>query len=107
MTTYNSSIWKTGFTFVESPRWHDNAFWFSDFHDRNVYRVSGEGEPEVVVEVPGEPSGLGWLPDGRLLVVSMMDRKLMRLDPDGLKECIPGCIDALGYAAGDRSAVQT
>ena len=86
MTTFKSSVWKTGFTFAESPRWHDNAFWFSDFHDCAVYRVEGEGAPEVVTRVPGEPSGLGWLPDGRLLVVSMTDRKLMRLDPDGLKE---------------------
>ena len=86
MTTYKSSVWKTGFTFAESPRWHDGAFWFSDFHDYTVYRIEGDGEPEVVVKVPGESSGLGWLPDGRLLVVSMTDRKIMRLDPDGLTE---------------------
>ena len=85
MVTYQSSVWKKGFTFAESPRWHDGAFWFSDFHDCKVYRVEGEEEPEAVAEVPGEPSGLGWLPDGRLLVVSMIDRKLMRIDPDGLK----------------------
>ena len=45
-----------------------------------------EGHLRMVVAVPNKPSGLGWLPDGRLLVVSMLDNKLMRLDPDGLKE---------------------
>ena len=86
MTTIKSSVWKTGFTFAESPRWHDGAFWFSDFHDCTVFRIQDNGAPEAILEVPGEPSGLGWLPDGRLLVVSMIDRKLMRLDPDGLNE---------------------
>ena len=86
MNSRKASVWKRGFTFAESPRWHDGAFWFSDFHAHTVYRVAGDGSLEAVVEVPGEPSGLGWLPDGRLLVVSMTDRKLMRLDPDGLKE---------------------
>lgn len=86
MATIKSAVWKTGFTFAESPRWHDDALWFSDFHDCTVYRVEGDATPEAVAQVPGEPSGLGWLPDGRLLVVSMTDRKLMRLDPDGLKE---------------------
>ena len=51
-----------------------------------MYRVDENGQPEPIVEVPGEPSGLGWLPDGRLLVVSMHDRKIMRLDSDGLTE---------------------
>ncbi len=86
MTTYISTVWHSGFRFAESPRWHEEAFWFSDFHDHMVYRVVGEKAPQPVVEVPGEPSGLGWLPDGRLLVVSMQDRKLMRLDPGGLTE---------------------
>lgn len=86
MNSRKASVWKSGFTFAESPRWHDGAFWFSDFHAHTVYRVETDGSLEAVVEVPGEPSGLGWLPDGRLLVVSMTDRRLMRLDPDGLKE---------------------
>ena len=85
MATYQTSPWLSGFRFAESPRWHDNAFWFSDFHDNTVYRVLGDSKPEPMARVPGEPSGIGWLPDGRLLVVSMTDRKLLRLDPDGLR----------------------
>ncbi len=72
--------------FAEAPRWHNNELWFSDFYTHQVMRIDRDGRAHVVVEVPGQPSGLGWLPDGRLLVVSMVNRKLMRLDPTGLVE---------------------
>lgn len=72
--------------FAEAPRWHDGELWFSDFFTHQVMRVDRDGRAHVVVEVANQPSGLGWLPDGRLLVVSMLDRKLMRLDPTGLVE---------------------
>jgi sugar lactone lactonase YvrE len=75
-----------GLCFPEGPRWHDGRFWFSDMHAKRVLRAGMDGRAEVVVEVPERPSGLGWLPDGRLLVVSMYDRRLMRLDPMGLTE---------------------
>ena len=48
--------------------------------------VDLDGKAETIVEVPGVPSGLGWLPDGRLLVVSITERRLLRLDPGGLAE---------------------
>jgi sugar lactone lactonase YvrE len=73
-----------GIVFGEGPRWHDGAFWFSDIGAGAVHRVSPEGALERIVDVPGRPSGLGWLPDGRLLVVSMHERRLMRLDDTGL-----------------------
>ena len=75
-----------GLTFPEGPRWHDGKLWFSDMHAGAVLSVDASGKSEVMVEVPNAPSGLGWLPDGRLLVVSMTDRRLLRLDPDGLTE---------------------
>lgn len=74
----------SGLAFPESPRWHQGALWFSDFYDHRVCRVTADGRAETVAEVPGQPSGLGWLPDGRLLVVSMNDRRLMRLDGGSL-----------------------
>jgi sugar lactone lactonase YvrE len=49
-------------------------------HDFHVVRVAPDGSSERVLHVPGRPSGLGWLPDGRMLVVSMEDRKLLRFD---------------------------
>ncbi len=73
-----------GLCFPEGPRWHAGKFWFSDMHAQRVMRVDATGRAELVVEVPQNPSGLGWLPDGRLLVVSMNDRRLLRLDPSGL-----------------------
>jgi len=75
-----------GLGFPEGPRWHDGKLWFSDMHARKVMTVDLEGHAETIVEVPNQPSGLGWLPHGRLLVVSMIDRRLLRLDPTGLTE---------------------
>jgi sugar lactone lactonase YvrE len=73
-----------GLAFPEGPRWRDGRLWFSDMHADVVLTVDLAGRSERVATVPGQPSGLGWLPDGRLLVVSMTDRRLLRLDPGGL-----------------------
>ena len=75
-----------GLEFPEGPRWHDGKLWFSDMGTNQVMTVDLDGNAETVVEVQGQPSGLGWLPDERLLVVSMTDRRLLRLDPHGLVE---------------------
>jgi sugar lactone lactonase YvrE len=72
-----------GLAFAEGPRWHDGRLWYSDMHRRVVEAVGLDGRVETMVEVPDDPSGLGWLPDGRLLVVAMRDRRLLRLEPDG------------------------
>lgn len=74
----------TGFTFTEGPRWHDNRWWFSDFYTQTIYSMQQDGsDVREEVRVPAQPSGLGWLPDGRLLYVSMKDRKVMRRERDG------------------------
>ncbi|MDH3704509.1 MAG: SMP-30/gluconolactonase/LRE family protein [Acidimicrobiia bacterium] len=73
-----------GVDFGEGPRWRDGSLWYSDFYQYAVYRVSETGLREV--EVGGltqQPSGLGWLPDGRLLIVSMLDRRVLRRELDG------------------------
>lgn len=67
-----------GLAFPEGPRWHDGALYFSDMHDGIIWRLTPEGVAAKVAEVPGLPSGLGWLPDGSLCVVSMTDRFLLR-----------------------------
>ncbi|MFI6599074.1 SMP-30/gluconolactonase/LRE family protein [Nonomuraea sp. NPDC050536] len=69
----------SGGAFFEGPRWHDGRLWVSDFWRHEVYAVSPSGDTETVASVPGSPSGLGWLPDGSLLVVSMTDNKLLRV----------------------------
>jgi sugar lactone lactonase YvrE len=75
-----------GLAFAEGPRWRDGKLWFSDMHDHTVKTLTPDGACEDVVFVENDPSGLGWLPDGRLLVVSMRDRRLLRLDEEGLSE---------------------
>jgi sugar lactone lactonase YvrE len=64
--------------FFEGPRWHEGTWWVSDFYRRTVSRVTPDGAEAVVVEVEGQPSGLGWLPDGSLVVVSMKDHRVLR-----------------------------
>ena len=73
----------TDVAFGEAPRWRDGKLWWSDMHGGQVCRLSN-GVVEKVCEVPGRPSGLGWLPDGRMLVVSMIDKLLLRMEPDGV-----------------------
>ncbi|MFX1326908.1 MAG: SMP-30/gluconolactonase/LRE family protein [Promethearchaeota archaeon] len=75
-----------GLGFTESPRWHNDKLWFSDMEGHKVMTVDLEGNPDTIIEMLNRPSGLGWLPDERLLIVSMEDRRLFRLDPDGLTE---------------------
>ena len=72
-----------GLCFGEGPRWHEGRLWLSDMHAYTVLAVDLDGKREDVLEVSGKPSGLGWLPDGRLLVVSMNDRQLLRREPSG------------------------
>jgi len=73
-----------GFSFLEGPRWREGALYCSDMGAGRVVRIDpATGAAEALAVVPESPSGLGWLPDGRLLVVSMRDRRLLRLEPDG------------------------
>jgi sugar lactone lactonase YvrE len=72
-----------GGTFFESPRWHDGRWWVSDFYRHLVLTVDADGKVEEQLTVEGRPSGMGWLPDGSLLVVSMLDHRLLRRAPDG------------------------
>ena len=92
-----------GLVFGEGPRWRGERLWFSDMHGGAVHTVDVHGRLETVVEVPGRrPSGLGFLPDGSLLVVSMLEREILRWDgvdltvhadlrplvPDGLNDMV-------------------
>lgn len=72
-----------GFTYLECPRWHDGRLWVSDFYTHQVVAVDANGRVECVAQVPQQPSGLGFLPDGRALIVSMRDRRILRREPSG------------------------
>jgi sugar lactone lactonase YvrE len=73
----------TGLAFGEGPRWRAGRLWISDMHAHEVLTVGLDGARTTVCEVANRPSGLGWLPDGRMLVVSMTDRRVLRREPDG------------------------
>ncbi len=73
-----------GFGFLEGPRWRDGRLWMSDMSQGKVFTLGLDGGVETVVEVPGQPSGLGFLPDRTPLIVSMKDRRLLRLEDGGL-----------------------
>jgi sugar lactone lactonase YvrE len=99
-----------GLVFAEAPRRHDGRLYFSDMHAQQVIALSANGEHEVIAVVPNDPSGLGWLPDGRMLIVSMRDRRVLRQEPDGTLvehanlwdlapyHCNDMVVDALGRA---------
>lgn len=69
--------------FGEGPRWRDGRLWFSDFHAHAVKSVSLAGDLRTEFTLDDRPSGLGWMPDGSMLVVSMEKRAVLRRMPDG------------------------
>ena len=77
------TVLSEGGAFFESPRWNEGRWWVSDFYRRTVFTVSAAGREAAVVEVEHQPSGLGWMPDGSLLIVSMKDRRVLRRRGDG------------------------
>jgi len=97
MSSRTPAVVLEGLAFPEGPRWHDGHLVFSDQHDRRVVRMDGTGKAETLVEVPQQPSGLGWLPDGRMLIVSMLDRRVLRLEAGQLVEHA----DLAGIATGE------
>ncbi|MCB1743913.1 MAG: SMP-30/gluconolactonase/LRE family protein, partial [Gammaproteobacteria bacterium] len=75
-----------GLSFPEGPRWHQGRLYFSDFYQHGVFALDTEGQVQRVVTVDHQPSGLGWMPDGRMLIVSMLDRRLLCFDGKVLRE---------------------
>lgn len=109
MAELTTSVLVEGLRFPEGPRWHDGRLIFSDQHDAKVWSLTPAGELAKVIDVPNRPSGLGWDPQGRMLIVSMDDRRLLRLDGDTLTEvadlsslatwhCNDMVVDAVGRA---------
>ena len=79
----NGEIILDGLRFPESPRWHGGSLWLSEKRAGRVLRVAPDGAVTTVAEVPGGPGGIGWLPTGEMLVVSMADCRLLRAGPGG------------------------
>ncbi|HEX2355593.1 MAG TPA: SMP-30/gluconolactonase/LRE family protein [Micromonosporaceae bacterium] len=76
-------ILMAGLAMGESPRWHQDRLWFSDMGTNEVVAVDIKGNQELIAHVPAMPMGTGWLPDGRLLIVSSRDGVVLRREPDG------------------------
>lgn len=90
----------TGLTFTEGPRWHNSALWFSDFYTQCVYRLDGENKLTRVVEVPQRPSGLGWNTDNELMIVSMLNRQLLKFDGEQL-HCVADLSALVNHECND------
>ena len=69
MHVLKTTVLAEGFFLLEAPRWHAGALWMSDIIGCKVYCVDLEGRVKIVADVPGRPSGLGFMPDGTPLVV--------------------------------------
>jgi sugar lactone lactonase YvrE len=72
-----------GIYFGEAPRWRDGRLWFSDFFANAVKSVSLAGDVRLEFKIDDIPSGLGWMPDGSMLIVAMASRRVLRRSPDG------------------------
>jgi sugar lactone lactonase YvrE len=77
-------VFSEGYGFAEGLRWRDGHLYVSDIPAGTVHRIGPDGSSEVVVEVPGSPSGLGFLPNGDLLIVSMRQRSVLRFSGTSL-----------------------
>lgn len=83
MTDRDLTTLSDGGCFFEGPRWHDDRWYVSDFYRHGIFTVTTDGTETQIAEVPGQPSGLGWLPDGTLLAVAMKDHQILRVADDG------------------------
>lgn len=102
-----------GFAFAENPRWHDGRLFFADIHGGRVCAMDADGTVETIVVPPDAPSGIGFLPDGSLLVVAVHEMKIMRWHGGQLTEHADlsgvakvGLNDMLVDPAGRAYAVQ-
>src|SRR5438093_8259260 len=76
----------TGFAFIEGPRWHDERLYFSDMYTHRVHALERGTSVTAVCEVAGQPSGIAFTPGGDMLVVSMTDRRILRVRDGALEE---------------------
>ncbi|MGA8745044.1 MAG: SMP-30/gluconolactonase/LRE family protein [Solirubrobacterales bacterium] len=83
MSVHELTTLLEGGAFFEGPRWHEGRWWVSDFYQHTVTTVAPDGSTAAVMSVEQQPSGLGWMPDGSLLVISMRDHRILRRDPTG------------------------
>jgi sugar lactone lactonase YvrE len=108
--THATRVLAEGIYFGEGPRWHEGRLWFSDFFAHAVKSVSLTGDLRTEFEIDDQPSGLGWMPDGSMLIVSMKKRQVLRRTREGKSavhadlnsiatfHCNDMVVDAKGFA---------
>lgn len=96
-TEHQATLWMDDFIFLEAPRWHQNRLWIADVFDKKLYTLQPDGSRTVLGEVPNRPCGIGFLPDGSAVVVSMRDRKILKVGSEGFSVYA----DLSTLAAGD------
>lgn len=77
------SITASGLAWPESPRWKDGALWFSDVHNFRLMKIVPGRQATEVAAFPGRPAGMGFMPDGRLLLATALDKKLWWVSAEG------------------------
>jgi sugar lactone lactonase YvrE len=92
-------VLSNGHAFLEGVRWHDGATYASDFHKKQILRWVGDEEPEVLVELDDEPSGIDWNPEGEMIISSQVDRKLLKFADGKVTEFV----DLNEYAGGNAN----
>jgi sugar lactone lactonase YvrE len=90
-----------GLAFPEGPRWHDGRLYFVDMLDRRVYSANGTGELTCLATMEDGPSGVGWLPSGDMIVVSMYHEQLLRVTKDGVVSTYADLGDVGGFGIND------
>jgi sugar lactone lactonase YvrE len=67
-----------GGRYFEGPRWHSGRLWFVDCMNRTLLSLDGSGRCEQHAKFEDDtPCGLGHLPDGRVVVLTMFRKRLM------------------------------
>ncbi|MGC2486917.1 MAG: SMP-30/gluconolactonase/LRE family protein [Acidimicrobiales bacterium] len=82
MEDLRARIVREGLSFGEDPHWHEGRLWYSDFYRHGIYSIDAAGDERLEHVVLAQPSGLGWLPNGDLLCVSMTDHLVLRFSGD-------------------------
>jgi sugar lactone lactonase YvrE len=98
---YQAAVVRSGLSFGEAPRWRHGRLFYSDFYRHGVFSMAPDGSDERrEVTVAAQPSGIGWLPDGSLLVVSMIDQRVLRVR-DGVTTEYCDISEYCGFWAND------
>lgn len=101
MKLHSLTEFASGHQFLEGLRWHDEKLWASDFFSKKVMTFAADGTATTVAEIPGSPSGLGFLADGSVLVVSQADATVTRIAPDGALSTYADFSDIAGGPGND------